>query len=76
MTWPDAYNSPALAGTAMPSSRANCRQRCTTLALMPCAIATLATDAPGSLHAATTWAFVAALYRRRVSVFSLVIVST
>ena len=71
-----AMNSPVLAASQDLSSRASCLQRCTTLALTPCAIATLATDAPGSLHAATTWAFVAALYRRRVSVFSLVIVST
>ena len=37
---------------------------------------TATTDAPGSSQAATTWAFIAALYRRRLSVFSLVIVST
>jgi hypothetical protein len=43
---------------------------------MPCAIATLATEAPGSLQAATTCAFIFALYRRRLSLFSLVIVST
>jgi len=43
---------------------------------MPRDIATLATDVPGSSQATTTWAFIAALYRRRVSVFSLVIVST
>jgi hypothetical protein len=43
---------------------------------MPCDIATLATDAPGSSHSATTCAFTAALYLCRVCVFSLVIVST
>jgi hypothetical protein len=43
---------------------------------MPCAMAILATDAPASAHCATTCAFVIVLYRRRVSAFSLVIVST
>ena len=42
-------------------SRANCRQRCTTLALMPCAIATFATDAPAASHSAITWDFTSAL---------------
>ena len=69
-------NSPVLAGTGDLPSRASCRQRCTTLALMPCDIATLATDAPDPSHSATTCAFTVVLYRRRVSVFSLVIVST
>ena len=40
---------------------ANWRQRCTTLALMPCAIATLATDAPGASHSHLTWAWNSAL---------------
>jgi hypothetical protein len=45
------------------------------LALMPWAIATLATDAPGSSHSASTCAFCASLYRRLVFL-SLVIAST
>src|SRR6266850_7956233 len=35
-------------------SRTTCRQRCTTLSLIPCDIATLATEAPGSSHSAST----------------------
>ena len=38
-----------------------CCQRCTTLALMPCDIATLATDAPGASHSAITCACISAL---------------
>ena len=57
-------------------SRASCRQRCTTLALMPCAIAIFATDAPGSSHSASTRAFASAPYRRLIAVLSLPIVST
>lgn len=53
------------------STGANCRQRCTTLALMPRAIATLATDAPGTSHSATTSDFSSSLYRRRPTILSL-----
>src|SRR5574337_359931 len=49
-------NSPAAAGSAASPWRASCRHRCTTLALMPCDIATLATDAPGASHSAITCA--------------------
>jgi hypothetical protein len=42
---------------------------------MPCASATCATDLPGSLHSASTCAFFAAPYLRRVF-FSPVIAST
>jgi hypothetical protein len=60
--------------------RASCRQRCTTLALMPCDIATLATDAPEASHSAITCACSSALYRRLDPVpkaaLSPVIVST
>jgi hypothetical protein len=45
------------------------------LALIPWAIATLATDAPGSSHSASTCDFCASLYRRLVFL-SLVIAST
>ncbi len=56
--------------------RASCRQRCTTLSLMPCDIATCATDMPGSSHCASTIALNCVPYRRRVFPLSLVIVST
>lgn len=46
------------------------------LVLIPCAIATLATDAPGALHSAITCAFTAVPYRRRVAGLPLPIVST
>lgn len=59
-----AMNSPVKAGVTLPL-RASCRQRCTTLALMPraiAALATMATDAPCSSHAANTLG----LHRRAV----------
>jgi hypothetical protein len=43
---------------------------------MPCAIATLATDAPAWLHSASTCVFFVSLYFRLVSGLSLAIVST
>jgi hypothetical protein len=43
---------------------------------MPCDIATLATEAPGAPHSATTCAFSSSSYRRRVAALSLAIVST
>jgi hypothetical protein len=56
-------------------SRASCRQRCTTLSLMPWDIATWATDTPGSSHCASSSALNCAPYRRRVFLLSLVIPS-
>lgn len=70
-----AMNSLVFEVPSLEPARKSCRQRCTTLALMPWAIATVATDAPGSQHSASTCAFFVALYRRRVF-FSLVIAST
>jgi hypothetical protein len=46
------------------------------LALIPCAIATLATDAPGRLHSARICAFSSAPYRRRLRLLSVSIVSS
>ena len=69
-------NCPAFADLGAVVSRANCRQRCTTLALMPRAIATLATDAPPSSHSASTCNLCSSLYRRREAGFSLPIMST
>lgn len=43
---------------------------------LPRDIATLATDAPGTSHAAITSAFSSSLYRRRPAPLSLAIVST
>jgi hypothetical protein len=54
-------NSAVIVAGALPPSRASCRQRCTTLALMPCDIATLATDAQGAPHSASTCACSSAL---------------
>jgi hypothetical protein len=54
-------NSPVAVARAGRASRAGCRQRCTTLALIPCNIATLATDAPGASHSANTCACNSAL---------------
>lgn len=46
------------------------------LALMPCEIATLATDAPGPSHSANTCTLYSRLSRRREAGFSLPILST
>ena len=59
-----------------PAGRASLRQPCTTLVLMPCDIATLATDAPGTSHSATICALNSTPHRRRTTVLSLVIAST
>jgi hypothetical protein len=45
-----------------PASRASLRQPCTMLALMPCAIAPLATEAPGRSHSARICTFSSAPY--------------
>jgi hypothetical protein len=65
----------ASAGTAA-GPRTSLRQACTMLLLMPCVSATLATDAPGASHSATTCALNAALYWRRLTTLSVVFVST
>jgi hypothetical protein len=54
-------NSPTLIGRAAAPSRSSRRQRCTTLALMPCDSATLATDTPGAAHCLSTQALSCAL---------------
>ena len=61
---------------AAPASRASLRQPCTMLALIPCAIATLATDAPGTAHLAKICAFRSALWRLRLRLFCLSIMSS
>lgn len=71
-----ATNSRDLATVPCLPSRASCRQRCTTLALMPHDIATLATEAPGASHSAITSLFSSSLYCRRPTAMSLAIVST
>ena len=54
-------NCPALSDLGTEELRASWRQRCTTLALMPRAIATLATDAPTASHSASTCNFCSSL---------------
>ena len=54
-------NSPVIVAGAPRPSRASCRQRCKTLALMPCDIANLATYASGAPHSAITCACSSAL---------------
>jgi putative transposase len=49
------------AGTDGLPSRSNCRHRCTSLALMPWARATFATEVPGASHSAITCAINASL---------------
>ena len=64
------------AGTATAPSRACLRQPCTRFVFNPCAIDTLATDAPGAAHCASTIALNCALYRLREPTLSSAIVST
>jgi hypothetical protein len=59
-----------------PDPAATLRHLWTTLALVPCAIATAATEAPGWEHSSSTIAFSSALCRRRESFLESVMVST
>lgn len=61
------------AGSGLPSWR---RHLCTTLALIPCDKAMLATDAPGSAHSARICCLTSALYLRRVFFLASFMVST
>src|SRR5439155_1754302 len=73
-----AMNRSMLGAGVAASSQGLARRRhlCTRLAFRPCASATLATDAPGAAHSASTRAFRSAPWRRREEGLESCMVST